>query len=336
MVDIQGGKLLKLKEDLAIGLDIGGTKIRAALISENGEIIDSKQCATLNGQGEKVFINQIISLIGELIQEMKVNRNRIRGIGIATAGVIDSKNKKIIFANNLGVKNFPIGDLLEKYFKLPVRIYNDANAGAVGEWLWGGGKGKENLIYITVSTGIGAGIISNGRLVTGSKDSAGEFGHMSIDFNGPLCPCGNRGCLENYASGTAITRMARERLKKNRKNQLVSLSENEVTAIEVSKAASKGDSFSIELLDEVAEYLGIGIINLIHLFNPEVVILGGGVMNDSELLLLSIKRRILDRGIFEMVRHVNVHNSVLGKNASVIGSVGMFFNELTNKLNISV
>ncbi|MCM3729003.1 ROK family protein [Neobacillus cucumis] len=314
---------MKATEEFAIGLDIGGTKILSALVSENGEVVSEVQCDTTGG-GEN-FSHQIISAIESLIKKEDIEMNRIKGIGIATAGVIDSKKKEILYANNLNLENFPIGKVLEKKFGLPVQLYNDANAAAVGEWLWGSGKGKHNLIYITVSTGIGAGIISNDSLLKGSHDSAGEFGHISINLNGPLCPCGNKGCLENYASGTAIAAIARERLETGEVNPYLSAKIDKLTAVDICTAAKMGDSFSIELLEEVGEYLGLGIINLIHLFNTEAVILGGGVMNESELILPSIRSTVHKHGIQSMVEQVKIEKSSLGSYACVVGATGLFY-----------
>lgn len=314
---------MKATEEYAIGLDIGGTKILAALVSENGEVVSKIQCDTKGGADN--FSHQIIFTIESLLEKEDIDINQIIGIGIATAGVIDSKKKEILYASNLDLENFPIGKLLEKKFGLPVQLYNDANAAAVGEWLWGSGKGKHNLIYITVSTGIGAGIISNDSLLTGSHDSAGEFGHISINLNGPLCPCGNKGCLENYASGTAIAKIARERLASGVVSSYFAVKIEKLTAIDLCTAAKMGDSFAIGLLEEIGEYLGLGIINLIHLFNTEAVILGGGVMNESELILPSIQRTVQKHGIPSMVARVKIEKSSLGSNACVVGATGLFF-----------
>jgi glucokinase len=315
-------------DDLAIGLDIGGTKILTALVSKNGEILSKLQCETK--EGKENFGELIINTIKALIHEANVEITRIKGIGIATAGVIDSKKKEIIFASNLDIANFPIGHLLENELDLPVELYNDGNAAAVGEWMWGRGKGKKNLIYITVSTGIGAGIISNDRLITGITDSAGEFGHISINIDGPLCPCGNKGCLENYASGTAISKIAHARIKNGAVSEFFS-PESKISSVDICNAAKMGDPFSIELLDEVGEYLGFGIINLIHLFNTEAVILGGGVMNGAEFLLPAIKRIVQKHGIASIVDKVNIEISQLEKYACVIGATGLFFKKSNNK-----
>ncbi|MFS0821487.1 ROK family protein [Bacillus sp. 1P02SD] len=314
-------------EDLAIGLDIGGTKILAALVSQNGEVLS--KCQTDTKKGKEQFGDFLLTTLNALIKEASIEKTRIKGIGIATAGVIDSKKKEILFASNLGLSNFPIGLFLENKLGLPVQLYNDANAAAVGEWMWGAGKGKQNLIYITVSTGIGAGIISNDKLLTGLSDSAGEFGHISINFDGPLCPCGNKGCIENYTSGTAIAKIAHERIKNGAVSHYLSANAGVITAVDVCNAAEMGDFFSIDLLEEVGEYLGLGIINLIHLLNTEVVILGGGVMNGAKFILPALQRTVQKHGIASMVDKAKIDISHLGNDACVMGATGLFFKEST-------
>ena len=315
------------EKDLAIGLDLGGTKILAALVTEKGKVMNRVETETLAEEGQERVYQRVLLTIQRLLEESKPEKNRIKGIGIATAGVIDFNKKEVIFANNLGWNNMPIGLLLEKEFCLPTHLNNDANAAAVSEKMWGAGKGKENIVYITVSTGVGAGMISNGHLITGVGNCAGEFGHISIDANGPLCACGNKGCLENYTSGTAIARIARERLEEGEKSDYfcVETDYSEISAEKVGIAAKQGDPFAVNLLNEVGTYLGAGITTLLHLLNTEVIILGGGVMNLSEILLPIIRKTVKERGIPEMARKLNVEKSVLGKNAGVLGAAGFFY-----------
>ncbi|WP_162800346.1 ROK family protein [Oceanobacillus zhaokaii] len=313
-------------KDLAIGLDLGGTKILAALISRQGEILGEFECKTSAGEKRDAAAN-ILFAINSLLADTAADRNRIIGIGVASAGIIDSEQKIIHYAKNIGLKNFPIGTLLEDNLQLPVRLSNDANAAAVGEWIWGAGRGKQNVIYITVSTGVGSGIISNGQLITGIHDSAGEFGHITISHDGILCECGNRGCLEKYASGTAINERANQLLKNGETSSLLSIIEKGlvVTNKEIDAAAKQGDLFSIRLLKEAGEYLGMGVISLIHLFNTEAVVLGGGVMNMAAFILPSIKETVAKYGIPKMVNGVEIKESALGNKAGVIGAAGLFY-----------
>jgi len=309
-------------KDLAIGVDLGGTKILVALISVEGKIIKEIECKS-SKHGAEHISNTIINAINQLLEN--VNRGRLRGIGVASAGVIDLKRNEIVYANNLSLENYAIGALLKGHYKLPVRVCNDANSAAIAEWIWGAGKGKRNLIYITVSTGIGAGIISDGRLITGINDSAGEFGHMTIIHKGEQCECGNRGCLEKYASGTALAKLANQRMK-NHSSLLHDLKTgSEVTNEEIALAAEKGDPLSISLLKEVGEYLGAGVTSLIHLFNTEAIVFGGGVMNMSDFILPTVKEYVTENSISQMSKEVVIRKTVLGKRAGVMGASGLFF-----------
>nr|WP_309101857.1 ROK family protein [Fredinandcohnia onubensis] len=310
------------KKDLAIGVDLGGTKLLVALISIEGKIIKELECKSSKHGADHISVT-LINAINQLVEN--IDRGRLRGIGVASAGVIDSKRNEIVYANNLGLENYAIGALLKDHYDLPVRVCNDANSAAIAEWIWGAGKGKRNLIYITVSTGIGAGIISDGRLITGNQDSAGEFGHITIVHKGERCECGNRGCLERYASGTALAKLANQRLKDQCSLLQDLKTGSEVTNKEIAVAAGKGDPFSISLLREVGEYLGAGVTSLIHLFNTEAIVFGGGVMNMSDFILPTVKEYVTENSITQMSREVVICKTVLGKRAGVMGASGLFF-----------
>ncbi|MFF0830098.1 ROK family protein [Brevibacillus sp. NPDC003359] len=233
------------KEEYAIGLDLGGTKILAGLVDQTGGLIAQKQLPTHAEEGEKAVIERVLSATHDVLSASGIHPEKVRGVGIASAGVINSDSGEVIFASNLGWRNVPIGTLIGQRFGLPVQLFNDANAAAIAEWLWGAGVGTRNMIYVTVSTGVGAGIISDGRLVSGRDGSAGEFGHISIDWNGPSYRCGNRGCLENYASGTAIENAARHKLTtaKEPVTNRTLVENGELTAKVISEAALAGDPF---------------------------------------------------------------------------------------------
>ncbi len=321
------------KKDLAIGVDLGGTKILVALISVEGKVIKELECKSSKYDADQIS-STLINTIKQITENVEISR--IRGIGVATAGVIDSKRQKIVFANNLGLKNYPIGALLEVHFKLPVRVCNDANSAAIAEWIWGAGIGKRNLIYITVSTGIGAGIISESKLITGTHDSAGEFGHITIVHKGEQCECGNRGCLEQYASGTALAKLANQRLKDHSSLLHELKSGSTVTNKDIALAAEKGDSFSISLLREVGEYLGAGVTSLIHLFNTEAIVFGGGIMNMSDFILPTVEEYVRENSITQMSRDVVIRKTVLGKRAGVMGASGLFFQNEETEPSINV
>ncbi|QRG70182.1 ROK family protein [Brevibacillus choshinensis] len=316
------------ENEYAIGLDLGGTKILAGLVDSEGRVVSQKQLPTSSEDGEKAVISRVLAAIEAVMLEVSVDRNQIRGVGIASAGVIDSAKKEVIFASNLGWRDVPIGNLIQERFDLPASLMNDANASAVAEWMWGAGKGTQNMIYVTVSTGVGAGIICNGRLLLGHDGSAGEFGHISIDWNGPICSCGNRGCLENYASGTAIENVARARMVSKESSLSGSLSEGEsLTAKQIGEAALQGDPFSIDILKQAGFYLGIGATSLIHLFNPEMIVFGGGVMNAAPVILEEIEKSLKERCIPGLASQVRVELNQLGIESGVMGAAGLLFSE---------
>jgi glucokinase len=314
-----------LQKQYAIGLDLGGTKILAALMDNNGTIMDQAEYRTPVEQGESAIWEQVKLSIDHILSENQTYKDQIRGVGVATAGVIDTKKSEIIQASNLGLRHVPIGAWIEDYFGLPVRIGNDANVAALGEWLYGAGQGFQNLVYITVSTGIGAGIISEGQLITGVGDSAGEFGHISIEMEGPLCSCGNRGCLENYASGTALARLVEQRMNAGEQSEFLQAYLPSITSKDIAQAAIAGDSLAIQAFEEIAYFLGIGVTNLIHILNPEVIIFGGGVMNAGQFLLPGIERTIKQRSIPMMGQQVFIAQSTLGSEAGIKGAAGLVF-----------
>lgn len=325
------------KKQYAIGVDLGGTKILTALVQNDGTIISRIEVNTDVAQGGDAVVNQVLESIQKILNQNKTIKQDIVGIGVATAGVIDTKKKNIVFASNLGLTDTPIGLLIEERFELPVWIGNDANVAVIGEWIWGAGQGLQNIIYITISTGIGAGFISEGRLITGTSDNAGEFGHISIDINGPKCACGNYGCLENYAAGTAIAKLARQKItgELNLIYEKDSMKLSSITSKEVSRAALMEESFAIEILERAGFYIGVGVTNLIHLFNPEIVIFGGGVMNADRILLPIIQNTVKERCIPLMEKKVRLVKSLLGSDAGVMGAAGLIFAELPNKFELA-
>lgn len=313
------------RASLALGIDLGGTKILAALIDKQGKIYDSEEVPSQVEPGEQIIRDRVIPLMQTIWERNARVRPSICGIGIATAGLVDTKTKTIKVAYNLGLKDAAIGHLLEQRFRLPVHIGNDANVAAIGEWMWGAGKGYRDVIYITVSTGIGCGIISGGRLVTGVGDSAGEFGHISIAWDGPKCACGNYGCLENYASGTAIARQARQIIREGEATKLAYGNVEALTAKEVAEAAIDGDGPAIRILQQAGKYIGAGVTNLIHLFDTEIIIFGGGVMKASQILLPVISETVQDRCIPAMKERVRLVSAMLGSEAGVKGAAGLVF-----------
>jgi glucokinase len=301
------------------GIDLGGTKILAVLLDENGALLNKAEVSTNAQEGSEAVIQRMVRLINECLDEA----HQLISIGVATAGTLNAQEGVVALASNLGWTDVPLGPKLEQAFGVPVSIENDANAAAYGEWAAGAGQGTKDCVYVTVSTGIGAGIVSAGRLVRGRDASAGELGHITIDWNGPKCPCGNVGCLELYASGTAIARQARQ-LTEKIPGQAASLIEkaggNPITSRHVAEAASAGDDLSIRILQEAGQALGAGLVSIIHAMNPEVLIIGGGAASIGAPLLDPAKRVIEERAIRTMAAGVRIVSPMLGKEAGAIGA----------------
>ena len=285
-----------------IGIDVGGTKIQGIVLSK-GKIIDSVKEETSKDSGG--FQKQILNVCEKFIQK----NPGIKGIGIGLPGSLDRKNGKILHLPNLPkIKNISIKRVIEKKFKIPVKIENDGNCMGVAQYFFGEGKGKENVVSLTLGTGIGGGIIINNKLYTGKKGNAGELGHITINSEGYRCNCGSIGCFEEYAASRAIKRFAKE--------EGLNISE----PLEIEKLARKGDKKSKNVYKKFGYYLGVGIGTIIKILDPDVVILSGSLCNAQDLFLEQTKKEIKKRVFFE---HCDVKISKL-KNAPAIGAACLF------------
>lgn len=299
---------------LAIGVDIGGSKLRAALVDRNGSVLRRAHTQTDAAGGPAAVIAQISGLLEEL--EARLEADRILGVGIAAPGPIDTITGVALGVPTLaGWDNVPIVAMLREALGVPVRLENDGIAAAHGERLFGAGRGTANMVYVTVSTGIGGGIILDGRLLHGHQGLAGHVGHMTIVRDGEPCVCGNTGCWEAYASGTAFTKRARERYGRP---------DDALDARWVFAAARSGDAVAVDLVREEADFLGLGIVNLAHLFSPEIIVIGGGMANDFDLVRDGIAARLRDCAMPAFRRTV-VAPAELGDNSGLIGAAALFF-----------
>ncbi|QZY55650.1 ROK family protein [Crassaminicella profunda] len=263
-------------------IDLGGTKMNIGIMTREGEVIDHIKIPTFVEKGSEQAIKRIKDTIYELLEKLNLKKENIKGIGIGSPGPLDSEKGIIIKSSNLkGWKNVEIVKNLSVDFKdIPIKLENDGNAATLGEFLFGAGKGSKNFVYITVSTGVGGGAVIDGKLQKGGNSNAFEVGHTIIDLNGPKCNCGNYGCLEAYASGTAIGRIAREKLSEGRESLISKIArENIVKSEDVFEAAKEGDALALEIIEREGYYLGIGLYNIIALYNPEKISIGGGVSN---------------------------------------------------------
>jgi glucokinase len=288
---------------MIIGIDLGGTKIAGVLATPSGKVLMDVNIPTEASKGKKKVIENIKKAISMLMHSQKV---KVKAIGIGAPGPILYEKGIVMEAPNLpGWKRVNIKKILEKEFKVPVFVDNDANCAALAEAWFGAGKFVKHFLYMTVSTGIGGGIIIDKKLYRGATGSAGEFGHMKIDTNGPKCGCGRYGCLESLASGTALKR------------------KTGVQAISLELAARQGDKKALEAIQEVAHYLTIGIANLVNIFNPEMVVIGGGLSNMRELLFVPIKKEFKNYVLSVPAKSVKIVRAKLGTDAGVLGAAAL-------------
>ena len=305
-----------------IGVDLGGTHVRAIRCDPAGNVLAHARTRTAATAGADAVIEQIVQLIAEVRGDLPADA--ILGVGVGTPGPVDGRTGMVYEAPNLaGWVNIPLKARLAERIDLRVEVGNDANAAALGEWFFGSGRGTEDFIYVTISTGIGGGIIVDGRLLLGQKGIAGEVGHMVLQADGPLCGCGNLGCWEALASGTSLARVANEALATNEQSSLQHIRNSRpVTAGDVADAAAAGDALALRLMEREGDLIGAGVVSLLHLFSPECVALGGGVMKSAELLLPRICRRV-EEWAMHAYTGARIEVAMLGDRTGVLGAAAL-------------
>ena len=308
-----------MKKKYVVGVDLGGTKIYTALVDLEGNIIKEKTVETLAFEGENAVMGRIIDAINYVIDGTE--KNLIKSIGIGSPGPLDVKNGVIIENSNLPFKNFEIVKTIREAYDLPTYLDNDANVATLGEYKFGAGKGTENMIYMTVSTGIGGGAILNGKIFRGSTGNALEIGHTTISQERTRCGCGNIGCAESLASGTAIGKRAKEAVNSNAETSLKNY--DDVTSKEVFIEAANGDRVAKEILNTSLTYLGITVANIITTFDPEKVVIGGGVINGGDIVLETIKEEVAKRCMKVFVDSCSIEKAKLGGQAGVLGAAAL-------------
>jgi len=315
-----------------LALDLGGTKIIAAIISNQGQVIAREYNLTLANEGPQAVINRTLSVIDRLLSSRGIDSSQLNSISIAAAGAIDFDKGRVTVSPNIpGWCDIPLRDIVQEKYGVNTFLINDASAAALGEHCFGAGKGVNNLILLTLGTGIGGGIIINGRLYLGVSGSAGEIGHMTIDVNGPRCSCGNIGCLEMLASGTAVAREAIRRIRQGERSSLTEIVGGKIesiTAEEVGMAAQGGDPLALEVILKAANYLGVGMLNLVNIFNPEMIIVGGGMAKMGDLLLDPAKQVVRERAFQLLAQAVSIVPAQLGNDAGVLGAAAFAFQQV--------
>ncbi len=313
----------------ALGIDLGGTKTLAAVVDvSTGEVLSSERKPTRAEKGQEYISQHVINLSTAALESAKLPAGaKIIGIGIGAAGQIDRKNGVIVDAPNLGVKDMPMADILGKQFGKPVAVGNDVEVAALGEYLYGSGRGYATFVVMFVGTGIGSGIVQNGRLYAGLTGTAGEVGHMTIQAGGRICPCGSRGCLEAYASRTAITKAIMAEIHHGRTSVLAEEAELQLKEGEtiirsglLASALNRGDALVNEIVTEAADYLGYGLASVMNFYNPECIILGGGVIEAIDLLFERAVHRARITALADPGRKTKIIRAKLGDFSGVVGA----------------
>lgn len=311
----------------AFGVDIGGTGVKAGIVDENGKIVVKSSIATDRSLDYKIIVKQIAQQLKDLAEKGGVDIRDIAGIGIGCPGAINGKKGTVDYSNNLCWSDVPLLAELKKYIDLPSKISNDANVAALGETVFGAGKNYSDTVFITLGTGVGGGVVIENKLFEGNESKGTELGHTVIVHGGELCTCGRRGCLESYASATALIRDTKVAMRKDKNSAMWDYVGGDIekvdgkTAFECSK---KGDYSAKKVVDDYLEYLGEGLCNFINIFRPQAIILGGGVCAQGEYLTNPLKRFIKDFSYGgDKSPSVDLLIATLGNDAGLIGAASL-------------
>jgi glucokinase len=315
-----------------VGVDLGGTNIVVGAMLEDGSHeIALRSESTHAERGAEAVVDRIVSMIAQVISDVisscGANPQDFLGVGVGAPGPLDRERGIVVVAPNLGWHNFPLRDEISERIRLPVTLDNDANCATVGEWWRGAAQGARNVVGLTIGTGIGGGIILDGRLFHGSADVAGEIGHTTIDSTGRYCRCGNYGCLEAYASGPAIALRAREALERDEVSALhrmVNGNLDLLTAATVYDAANQGDALAMEVVRDTARFLGTGVANLLNILNPDVVVITGGVTRAGDRLFEPLRAEVKRRAFRPAVEACRIVPGALSGSAGMVGAVATF------------
>lgn len=315
----------ELVEGKIIGVDLGGTRVRAVLSTGAGQILARAEMPTQADQGLehvlsniKLTINQVLGL---------ADFSNLVGMGVGAPGPLNPFTGVVFSPPNLpGWSNVPLTAILEKEFRLPVYLGNDANLAALGEYTFGAGKDYRYLVYMTVSTGVGGGVIEDGRILQGARGAAAELGHMTIDYNGPRCNCGNIGCLEILTAGPSIRRRTIELLETGVPSKLVDMVGGNLQGITpelIAEAARQGDAAAVRIIKETAFFLGVGVTNVLHLYNPEIVVIGGGVSKMGDMIFEPLIEVVRERAMHAFWENVPIVQTELGGDIGLYGSIAL-------------
>jgi glucokinase len=324
--------LIMRDNSLVLGIDLGGSKILTAVVDSNGEILSSDRRATPAAEGPEATIQVMLDSIKQTIDRAGIKAAELDAICIGAPGLSNPETGVVFTSPNLPKwADVPLKNIIEDKTGIKTFLINDANAAAIGEMYFGAARGARNFVYVTISTGIGGGIVIDGEIYAGSLGTAGEIGHMTIDTNGPNCNCGNTGCWETLASGTALAREAKRRIEEGARTLILEYAGGNIEKVNaeiVHKAAQQGDTLANELIAQTSYYIGVGLTNLINIFNPELIVIGGGLSNIGDMLLEPAYKVAGERAYKVAFDSMRFARAELDKNSGVVGAAAYAFREI--------
>lgn len=317
----------KVERTHVLTIDVGGTKIASALFDPDGRIVSRARGETPDSSDAAVLVDMVERVALQALAPSGLRIRETGTVGVSCAGIINTTEGVVFYSPNVAaLRKTPFKDMLEARFGVPVKMANDATLAALGEWEFGLHRSVQDLIYVTVSTGIGGGIIAGGRLLDGAHGAGGEVGHMTIDVSGPQCPCGRSGCWEALASGRALAERTVARIEQGDSSIIGDMAGGDMEKIDaqlVAIAARQGDALAQAMIETTAFYVGVGLGNLINIFNPSVVLLGGGVTKIGAALLEPAARIARQRAYVTMVGDVDIRAATLGDDSPLYGAAAL-------------
>ena len=308
-----------------IGIDLGGTNISAGVVNEEFKIISKAKTRTNCPREAKLIADDMAKVALEAVSKAGISIDEVEWIGVGSPGIANSDTGVIEYSNNLGFMNTPLVEMIQQTINKPIYIENDANAAAYGEFLAGAAKGSNNAVCITLGTGVGGGIIVNKKIYSGFNHAGAELGHTVIEVDGAQCSCGRKGCFEAYSSATGLIRMTKEAMEKDKSSKMWEMAQAEeegrVTGRLAFDAMRAGDKSAKEVVDKYIKYLAVGLTNMINIFQPEIVCIGGGVCNEGDALLLPVKE-LVAKEVYtrNSPRNSEIVIAKLGNDAGIIGA----------------
>ncbi|MBR2860632.1 MAG: ROK family glucokinase [Clostridia bacterium] len=301
-----------------IGIDLGGTNIAVGIVNENCQIIAKDSTPTKADRPYDEIVNDICLVVKRVLDNNGISLDEVSSIGFGSPGILDNEKGTVTDNSNIHWENYPIKEKIQKQINKPVYMGNDANVAAWAEYLGGAGRGSKNMIMLTLGTGIGGGIIIEGKLITGSHNIGAEIGHSLLVADGEQCGCGNKGCIEAYCSATALIKFAKRNLKDNPDSSLAK--KEHINAKTVIDAAKAGDRYASEIFDDYTTNLARFLGSLINFLDPDIIVLGGGVANAGEFLLEPLRKKTPAYTVFPQLTNTNIVKAALGNDAGIIGA----------------